>query len=79
VIASDANLFVQPQTVKAAGRSVTFSPGDVAHLTVPLRPHDGVCRITFTVTPTAVPAIVRGTADSRVLGARFAEFSFHAP
>jgi glycosyltransferase involved in cell wall biosynthesis len=79
VVASDTNLFTRAQTVKAEGRSVTFEPGDVGRLTVPLRPQDGACRVTFTVRPTAIPAVVRGTADSRVLGARFAEFSYRAP
>ncbi len=79
VVASDTNLFTRPQTVKAERRSVTFEPGDVGHLTVPLQPQGGVCRVTFTVRPTAVPAVVRGTADSRVLGARFVEFSYRAP
>ena len=79
VVASDANLFTRPQTVRAAGRSVTFAPGDVGRLTVPLRPQNGVCRATFTVSPTAVPAIVNGAADGRRLGARFAEFEYRGP
>jgi hypothetical protein len=80
VVASDVKLFKQPQTVTAAGRSVTFSSGDVRRLTVPLRPRDGVCRVTFTVSPTAVPALVQpGSADTRVLGARFIEFRYRAP
>jgi len=79
VVASDANLFSRPQTVRAAGRSVTFEPGDVGRLTVPLRPEGDVCRVTFTVTPTAIPAVVNGAADGRRLGARFAEFEYRAP
>ncbi|MFL6031004.1 MAG: glycosyltransferase [Gaiellaceae bacterium] len=79
VVASDVNLFTRPQTVRAAGRSVTFAPGDVGRLTVPLRPQNGVCRVTFTVSPTAVPAIVSGAPDGRRLGARFAEFEYRAP
>jgi hypothetical protein len=79
VVASDANLFRRSQTVRAAGRSVTFAPGDVGRLTVPLRPQNGVCRVTFTVSPTAVPAIVNGATDGRRLGARFAEFEYRAP
>jgi len=78
-IASDDKLFTRPQTVKAAGRSATFAPADVAHLTVPLRPRAGVCRVRFTVSPTAVPAVVKGTPDRRVLGARFVDFSYRVP
>jgi glycosyltransferase involved in cell wall biosynthesis len=79
-IASDEKLFSRPQTVTAAGRSVTFAPGDVGRLTVPLKPRDGVCRVTFTVSPTAVPALTRpGSTDARRLGARFAGFTYHAP
>ena len=79
LVASDEKLFDRPQTVRAEGRAVTFRPGDVGHLTVPLRPRNGVCRVTFTVTPTAVPALVNGSADARVLGARFVEFAYRAP
>jgi glycosyltransferase involved in cell wall biosynthesis len=80
VVASDDKLFSRPQTVTAAGRSATFEPGDVGRLTVPLRPRAGVCRATFTVSPTAVPALVEpGSADGRELGARFVEFAYRAP
>jgi glycosyltransferase involved in cell wall biosynthesis len=72
---SDANLFSQPQTIASSGRSVTFDPADTATLTVPLRPRDGICRTTFTVTPTAIP----GSADLRVLGAHFLSFQYAAP
>jgi hypothetical protein len=79
-IASDDRLFSRPQTVKAAGRSVTFDPTDVARLTAPLAPRNGVCRVTFTVSPTAVPAIVHpGSGDGRRLGARFVQFAYRAP
>jgi glycosyltransferase involved in cell wall biosynthesis len=80
VIASDDKLFSRAQTVSASGRSVTFDPSDVGRLTVPLRPRDGVCRVTFTVSPTAVPALAEpGSADARRLGARFVEFSYRGP
>jgi glycosyltransferase involved in cell wall biosynthesis len=80
VVASDDRLFSRPQTVSAAGRSVTFDPSGVGRLTVPLEPRDGVCRVTFTVSPTAVPALVQpGSTDARTLGARFLEFSYRAP
>jgi hypothetical protein len=71
----DPNLISDPQTVRAGGRSVTFSSNDDAALTVPLRPRDGVCRAIFTVTPTAVP----GPADPRRLGVHFLAFRYSAP
>ena len=37
-------------------------------------------QITFTVTPTAIPALVQpGSSDSRRLGARFIEFAYRGP
>jgi len=74
-LGSDIHLFSAPQTVRAAGRSVTFDPADSATLTVPLRPRGGICRVVFTVSPTAVP----GKGDSRVLGAHFLAFRYAAP
>ena len=71
----DPNLITRPQTVRADGRSVTFSSNDDATLTVPLRPRNGVCRAVFTVTPTAVP----GPADPRVLGVHFLQFRYASP
>jgi glycosyltransferase involved in cell wall biosynthesis len=75
LLSRDANLVSRPQTVRADGRSVTFGSSDVATLTVPLRPRDGVCVATFTVSPTAVP----GPADPRVLGVHFLEFRYAVP
>jgi hypothetical protein len=47
---------------------------------VPLRPRNGVCRVVYTVTPTAVPALVlKGSSDSRELGAHFLAFRYAAP
>jgi glycosyltransferase involved in cell wall biosynthesis len=74
-LASDPNLFTRPQTVTAEGKSVTFRPADTASLTVPLEPRKGTCRVTFTVSPTAVP----GGSDQRVLGAHFQNFRYSAP
>jgi glycosyltransferase involved in cell wall biosynthesis len=71
----DPNLITRPQTVRAEGRSVTFSSSDDATLTVPLHARNGVCSAVFTVTPTAVP----GPADPRVLGVHFLEFRYAAP
>ena len=79
-LASDPNLFSRPQTVSAGKRQATFDPAQTASLTVPLRPQDGVCRVVFSVTPTAVPAsVLRGNGDTRVLGAHFLEFRYAGP
>jgi hypothetical protein len=79
-LASDENLFGRSQTVSGAGRSVTFDPSRNGTLTVPLQPREGTCRVVFTVTPTAVPALtVKGSADTRVLGAHFLAFRYSAP
>jgi len=79
-IASDDKLFSRPQTVTAGRRSVTFDPSDVGHLTAPLAPRNGVCRVRFTVSPTAIPALVHpGSGDGRRLGARFVQFAYRAP
>jgi hypothetical protein len=79
-VASDPQLFSTPQTVRAGGRSVTFDPSEAASLTVPLRPRNGVCRVVFTVSPTAVPALVlKGSSDTRELGAHFLAFRYAAP
>jgi hypothetical protein len=59
---------------------VTFAPSNVGRLSVPLHPREGTCRVVFTVTPTAVPAIVLpGSEDTRVLGAHFLAFRYSAP
>jgi hypothetical protein len=71
----DPNLISRPQTVQAAGTSVTLRSDENATLTAPLRPRNGVCRAVFTVTPTAVP----GPADLRVLGVHFLAFRYAAP
>ena len=79
-VASDPQLFGGPQTVRAAGRGVAFDPSNAASLTVPLRPRNGVCRVVYTVTPTAVPAlVVKGSSDTRELGVHFLAFRYAAP
>jgi len=79
-LASDPNLFSGSQTVSAAGRTLTFDPSQSPIFTVPLHAKGGVCRVAFTVTPTAVPALsVAGSTDTRVLGAHFLAFRYAAP
>jgi len=77
-VTSDATLFKRAQTVVAAGRRVTFVPSQTKTLVVPLRRGaDGTCRAVFTVTPTAIPAIVlNGSTDTRTLGAHFTSFRY---
>jgi glycosyltransferase involved in cell wall biosynthesis len=84
-LGSDGSLFRKPQTVTArsGGKSVsvTFSPNTTAALAVPLRRSSvGTCRVAFTVSHTAVPALIEpGNRDARVLGARFLEFRYSHP
>jgi hypothetical protein len=85
LLSSDPSLFVEPQTVVARsnGRIVgraKVGPYGRAHLRVPLAPAPGttVCRVVYTVEPTAVPAEITGGAnpDPRELGAHFDRFFF---
>ena len=78
-VTSDEKLFPGAQKVTAGGKSVTVRAPDVARLTVPLRSRAGICRATFTVSPTAIPSVVRGNGDGRRLGARFVQFAYRAP
>jgi hypothetical protein len=73
-LSRDPKLVSRPQTVLAEGRSVTFGAQDEASLTVPLRPRNGLCRVVFEVSPTAIP----GPADPRVLGVHFLAFRYAA-
>ncbi len=82
---SDPSLFTKPQTVAASveGRTVgkvTVPPGAVRELSAPLERHDRTCTVTFTVSPTAVPAVVTAgqNQDPRVLGIHFTRFAYHA-
>ena len=43
---------------------------------VPLAASKGVCNVTFTVTPTAVPATVLQNGDTRVLGIRMQDITY---
>ena len=57
----------------AAGRSTRVAPDGRQHdFTVPLRPVDGVCAVTFTVSPAVVP----GHGDLRRLGLHFNTFRY---
>jgi hypothetical protein len=80
VLTGDATLFGErPQTVRAAGRSVSFRQDETANLTVPLRPRGSVCRVVFTVERTAIPAVVfPRSGDGRMLGAHFLSFRYTA-
>ena len=80
-VSGDASLFDRRQTVTANRRSVSFLPSESVTLTVPLRPRaDGSCRVLYTVSPTAVPALVHpGSSDTRVLGAHFTAFRYSGP
>jgi hypothetical protein len=83
-VASQKDLFTTPQTVQARSGERTVGrlrirPGGQKSLTVPMREEDGRCSVTLRVTPTAVPAQVLGTPDSRVLGVRVTRFEYRPP
>jgi hypothetical protein len=80
---SDPGLFPQPQTVAAsiAGKDVaqkTFRPTlKPVSFRVPLRATAGECAVSFSVSPTVVPAQARpGNPDTRALGVRFLRFDY---
>jgi hypothetical protein len=64
------------------GKTVTtkaFVPGRrTVSIRVPVHPSDGVCHVTFTVSPTVIPAQVPGSGnpDMRTLGVRFLSFAY---
>jgi hypothetical protein len=85
-VSSDASLFLEPQTIVARtnGRVIArtrLRPEGRKVLTVPVAPapRDDECRVSFTVTPTAVPFEVTDgeSRDRRVLGAHFERFVYH--
>ena len=83
-VASQKDLFTTPQTVQALSGERTVGrlrirPGQEKSLTVPMRSEDGHCSVTLRVTPTAVPAQVLGTYDTRALGVRLTGFEYHPP
>jgi hypothetical protein len=70
---SDPNLYRDPSTVRAAGRAVRVPPDSRTHsFTVLLRPEDGVCTVTFEISPAVVP----GHGDLRTLGLHFDSFRY---
>ena len=80
-VSSEADLFTTPQTVLAlSGRrtvgKLRIRPGHQRSLTVPVSSEGGQCSITLRVSPTAVPAQVLGTPDSRALGVRLTRFDY---
>jgi hypothetical protein len=84
-LSSDANLFIQPQTVVARSNGrvrarITFPPDGRAVLTIPVAPIPGTteCRVVYRVSPTAVPAEVTlgANPDPRRLGAHFNSFVY---
>lgn len=85
LLQSDPALFTKPQLVVARvlRREVAsvFVPPSVARtIRIPMHPSGGTCVARFTVSPTAVPAVVTQgqNPDPRVLGIHFTRFSFAA-
>jgi 4-amino-4-deoxy-L-arabinose transferase-like glycosyltransferase len=80
-LGSDPSLFDRATTVVARNAGTVLGRIRVAPnagrvvLRVPLRPRDGICRIEFEISPTAVPHEVDpANPDDRVLGAHFYGF-----
>lgn len=46
-------------------------PGRIVRFSVAMPPDRPVCRVSFSITPTAVPALTTKSGDTRVLGTRF--------
>jgi len=73
VLASDAVLHPNPVTVTpfvegVAQEPVSVPPTGETAVTTALVPVDGACHVRYLVDPTAVPAIVFGSPDTRALG-----------
>ncbi|HJU47412.1 MAG TPA: glycosyltransferase family 39 protein [Gaiellaceae bacterium] len=82
-LSGDATLFPRAQrvTARSGGRTVTAlvpPPPGRAVLRVEVTPDaTGICRVAYTVTPTAVPAeVIPGNTDERELGTHFEAFVF---
>jgi hypothetical protein len=83
-VASQAELVTTPQTVVALSGDRTVGRlrvprGQEATMTLPLKSEDGRCSVTLRVSPTAVPAQVLGTSDTRALGVRLTRFEYRPP
>jgi hypothetical protein len=81
-LTGDPTLQPKPQTVVATSGSQTLARIVVrphhfnVPFSVPLAAGGGACLVTFTVSPTAVPAQVYPSADTRTLGIRFTDFVY---
>ena len=61
----------QRLTVASGGRAagaVALRAGETKRFSVPLKPSDGQCTVDLQVSPTASPASVLGSADTRQIG-----------
>ncbi|MGH2935670.1 MAG: glycosyltransferase, partial [Gaiellaceae bacterium] len=81
-VSSDQKLFPSPQTLTVTGTTTggtySIAPGTSDRaFTFVLRPVNGVCRVAFAVSPTAVPAKIEpGSSDTRTLGLHFTPFVY---
>jgi len=81
-VSSDTKLFQKPSAVTIGGttraQTVSVAPTDVDKpITMPLTPVDGVCRVSFTISPTHVPEKYEpGVNDPRHLGLHFTPFVY---
>ncbi|MGZ8782813.1 MAG: glycosyltransferase family 39 protein [Gaiellaceae bacterium] len=79
MLEGDPGLFDKPQRVTATSGSrravAEVPPNATTRLLVPLSPVDGVCTVSFEVTPTKSP----GGGDTRELGTHFRAFEYLEP
>jgi hypothetical protein len=78
---SDPSLFTESQTLRIAagafarGTSSVPPTGEPASAAIPARPQDGVCTVTYEISPTANPSeVIPGSTDDRELGLHFDAF-----
>jgi hypothetical protein len=76
VLQPRAQTVVATSGTRVIGRIVVRPQQFHTPFEVPLRDVAGTCSVSFAVSPTAVPATVLGTGDTRELGIRFEDFAY---
>jgi hypothetical protein len=83
-LTSDPNSHPFPQTITATVGNKQYKkvlrPGQFyAPFSVPVTPVDHVCHVTYSVSPTAIPAQTIHNGDTRTLGIRFVRVVYRPP